>query len=219
MRERDIDNFIEQQNPEAKQQIWEKVSAQLGLEDARPKHTVAAKPNRMKWALVALAVVCIVTLSVVLPLTLRADEGKGFCDSTQYRTTELNQTLKEYSLSRNHKLLYVDWYDIAEETKTVYGCNKNDSKDIFFFREEIVNGETGEKLTLSITDNKTRVDVLARFENANEKYDVAGIEVNWQRFNEVSFLAKFEYGGYVYYLQLDGSSQERLIEIVTDMLK
>lgn len=219
MREKDIHEIIEQQNPEAKRQIWEKISAELNLPSSpQPKQEVAVKPKRWKWAAIALAVICVVTLSIVLPLTLK-DSGTRFCDATQYVSANLEQPLGQYFKTHNKDLLYVDWYDVAEEINTVYGYNINDKNDIFYFTEEILNGETGEIIKLSITDNKTRVDIFVSYNDFTQKFTVKDTVVAWQSYNQVNVLAKFEYKGYVYYLQIDDSSQERLTEIITDMLK
>ncbi len=219
MREKDVHKLIEQQDSELKQRILSKVRSQTDVEPvARQKTT--AKRITWKWATVCIALVCIVTLSVVLPLTLKG-EAVRYCDVTQYVTEDLGQTVKEYSVSHNKNLLYVDWYDIAETVATVYGYNKKDKADIIYITETIVNGETGEQISLSLTDSKTRVDLFNRFyENPLTVIgNVNDTNVRWI-VNYDNTLAMFEYQKHTYYLQTDAQNgKESLTAIIENMLK
>lgn len=217
MREKDIHELIEKQNPEKKQRMWEKISAELNLPpSSQPK--AVAKKNNLKWAYVAAALVVVITLSIVLPITLK-DDGVRYCDITQYETESLQQTLQECFIERNIDLLYVDWYDEAEELVTDYAYSKTDKSDIVFYREFIINSETGEELTLAVTDNKTRVDIFNDFYNGIEavKTTIKNVSVDW-KVDYVRTLAMFEFNKHTYYLELDGS-QERMTEIIEAMLK
>lgn len=220
MREKDVHNLIEQQDPEAKQRLWDKISAQLDIApqpEAQTKAQVKSKLKGWHWATIAVALV-FVTLSIVLPLTLK-DDGVRYCDSTQYTTENLEQTLREYAVLHNKEYLYVDWYDIADERNTFYGHMKDNEKDIVFFEERILNSETGYTITLSITDNKTQVDKFEPFSEGTEEFTVKEVTVKlhqqlWQT------LAMFEYKDNIYYLQLDvGNAKDELIEIIEGMLK
>ena len=219
MRERDIHNLIEQQETEKKQRIWEKVCAQVDMTPTQPIKT-APRKRTVKWALIAMAIVCVATLSIVLPLTLRDNEPSvRFCDVTQYTVEELSKPLKEYIAENNYKFLYVDWYENADEVITKCGYNKSDRNDIFFFTENIINSDTGENLLFSVTDNKTRVDVFENYYDDYQLISVQGIEVNYIG-ERLRSRATFEYNNYNYYLEIDvGEAQERLTEIIQDMLK
>lgn len=217
MREKDIHNLIEQQNPEEKREMWEKIRSQLNLDDVQPAQAVAAKPKKWKWATaIALAVAVVVTLSIVLPITLK-DDGVRYCDSTKYETAELGQTLAEYSASHNRDFLYVDWYDVAYLVITSYGYNKDDKNDIYYYSEQIISDEI---ITVSITDNKTRVDIFDRFLSGNDEFVVHNITVKYCLPSFDSTIAMFEYQNNIYYLEIEeGNAQDRLAEIITDMLK
>lgn len=217
MRDKDIHKLIEQENPEAKQRMWERVSAELGLNDI-PQQKAVKRRQPLKWALIAATIICVVTLSIVLPIMLR-DDGARFCDSTQYTTASSDQTIGEYSALNNNKFIYTDWYENADEIITDYAYLNNNKNDIIFFTETIVNGETGEVLKQSVTDNKTRVDIFDRYLNSdsNTKTTINGISVQWHN-SYTNAVAVFEYKNNVYYLELEGT-QERLTEIITDMLK
>ena len=222
MREKDVHNLIEQQDPEAKQRLWEKISAQLDLApqpEAQTKAQVKPKLKGWHWTTIAVALVCIVTLSIVLPLTLK-DNGTRYCDSTQYTTDILGQTLREYSLAHNSKYLYVDWYNNAEEIVTKYGYINDKNDDIVFFEEFIINGDTGDTITLSITDKNTKVDRFNSFYEESEELVINGVTVKWRDNNKAETLATFEYNGYIYYLQLNvGEAKDQITEIIEGMLK
>lgn len=226
MRERDVHNLIEQQNPEAKRRIWERISSQLDLTPAEPQPKKPVKKKRWSWAFIAMAVVCVVTLSIVLPITLRGNDDVvdepqiRFCDSNSYTVDSLGQTLKEYSSEHNKNFLYVDWYDISEETTTRYAFITEDKTDIVFWEEMFINGETGEELTISITDNKTKVDKFEEFEKKYNEIEVNKIKVKLKTNNTQSSMASFEYNNYNYYLNIEfGDGQERMVEIIESMLK
>lgn len=222
MRERDVHDLIEQLNPEEKKLAWERIREQLNLPQSQPKQA-PAKKKRLTWALVAMAVVCVVTLAIVLPITLRGDDSNvnRYCDSTQYTVEGLNQTIQEYCIEHNINLLYVDWYDVAEDEdiSTDYGYINGNPNDVVFFEEVIFNSDTEEELTLSITDNKTRVDKFEWFNSKCEDITVKTVNVSWKNVNQKLF-ASFEYESHVYYLQLEtDGGQERLVEIIEGMLK
>lgn len=220
MREKDVHKLIEQQDYDDKQRVWERINAQMGgvLPDLPVKRRRAV-PKKVWWTAFAMALVCIVTLSVVLPLTLGHNEPPiRFCDATQYTVGELGQTLREYSSQHNRGFMYVDWYGNADEVITTYGRSNEDEQDIFFFSETLINGQTGEQLVLSITDNHTRVDIFNEFYDNYEVVGILGINVQFKNYRRIS-QAAFEYKGYIYYLRIDVvNGQARLSEIIEGML-
>lgn len=229
MREKDVHNLIEKQNPDAKQQLWDYLQAQIDEATLPRKQVVEAKPKRnWKWAFVAVAILCVVTLSIVLPIVLRDDgpsggggDGIRYCTVEQYETAKFGQTIAAYSVSHNKGFLYVDWYDGADEITTVCGYNKKNASDVFYISERIVNGETGEAITVSVTDNKTRVDIFDDyFSECIQCVMIDDIAVNCP-FNTLDkTIAMFEYQNNIYYLEYEeGNSLGRLLEIIQDMLE
>ena len=220
MKDYEIHKLIEQQNPEEKERLWQRIKAELDLPDSPPTTPapVAAKPKVWRrWTAIAAALVCVITLSIVLPLTLDG-ENERYCDFEHYTTASLEQNLGDYFSSNNKDLLSVDWYDIAEEVKTEYGHMKENKNDIVFFGETILNGETGESLTLYVTDNKTRVDILEDYYNDCNSTKVRDVTVQYKS-DRLSSQAVFNYRNNIYYLELDvGNAQERLTEIIESML-
>lgn len=218
MKDIDVHRLIEQQEPEAKERMWQRIKAELNLPDAPQPAPVVAKPKQWKkWTAIAAALVCVITLSIVLPLTLGGEKVR-FCDSKQYTTESLEQNLGDYFSSNNKKLLYVDWYSSAEEIKTRYGHINGNANDVVFYSETIINGETGETLTVYITDNKTRVDILDNYYVDTQEFNVNNISVQYKS-NRLISRAMFEYNSNSYYLEIDiEDAQERLTEIIENML-
>lgn len=220
MKDIDVHRLIEQQEPEAKERMWQRIKAELNLPDAPQPAPVSAKPKQWKkWTAIAAALVCVITLSIVLPLTLGGEKVR-YCTATQYVVKDLGQTLKDYSAAHDNNLLYVDWYDVAEDSTAEYGHITDNENDIVFFKEWFINGETGEELTLSSTDNKTRVDIFNTFyeDSGNADTNIKGNIMHW-RVSEMRTLATFQYNKNIYYLELNvGNAQERLTEIIEGML-
>lgn len=217
MRERDVHNLIEQQESEAKQRIYGSIKERA---DFSP--SVKKQPRRIKLAVLATVMTCLVVLAVVLPITLRSNKNDGtrFCDASQYQLEQVTQTLKEYSQQNNSGMLYVGWYDVAEDVQTQIAYNVDDYEDIIFFQEGIINGETGEEVMLYITDNKTSVDILENYQNCNEEISVADSVVNWT-VNIVSSVTyiKFTHTDYTYYVHINNAYDEQQIsQLVADML-
>lgn len=217
MREKDVHNLIEQQESEAKQRIYDSIKERA---DFSP--SVKKRSRRIKLAVLATVMTCLVVLAVVLPITLRGnkDDGTRFCDASQYQVEQVTQTLKEYSQQNKSGMLYVDWYDDAEEVLTFCAYNVNDREDVIFFQEEITNGETGYKVKLYVTDNKTTVDTLEIFNNCDRVLIFAGMNLNWtidQVLNTTYII--FTHKGYTYYLEIDNAYDEQQIsQLVADML-
>ena len=217
MREKDVHNLIEQQESEAKQRIYDSIKERA---DFSP--SVKKQPRRIKLAVLATVMTCLVVLAVVLPITLRSNKNDGtrFCDASQYQLEQVTQTLKEYSQQNNSGMLYVDWYDVAEDVQTQIAYNVDDHEDIIFFYEETTNGETGEKVMLYITDNKTSVDILENYQNCNEEFSVADSVVNWT-VNIVSSVTyiKFTHTDYIYYVHINNAyGEQQISQLVADML-
>lgn len=217
MRERDVHNLIEQQESEAKQRIYGSIKERA---DFSP--SVKKQPRRIKLAVLATVMTCLVVLAVVLPITLRSNKNDGtrFCDASQYQVEQVTQTLKEYSQQKNSGMLYVDWYNVAEDVQTQIAYNVDDHADVVFFQEGIINGETGETVILYITDNKTSVDILKNYQNCNEEISVADSVVNWT-IDQVLYTTyiKFTHKDYTYYLEFDNAYDEQQIsQLVDDMI-
>lgn len=225
MSQNDIHQIIEKNNLEGKEAMRKKVKERLNLpadteqEHSKPARSLFKKRYRIFASVsAALAVVCI---AIVLPIVLNRDTGpiERYCHAADCVETVADYTVKDYSERNNLSLLYIDWYDIADEIQTKFFVNANNSSDIIYFQEMLVHGETGSIVTLYITDLYTQVDILEDKENACENVEyISSIKVCWE-YRNVKCSAYFEYLGRRYVIELRyPMAEDSVLELVESMI-
>lgn len=218
MRKKDIDNIIELQNLEEKQAFYEKLKSKLNLPDSQPKPS--KKRLSMPWKIsIAAMLVVVVCLAIVLPVVLRDNNSERYCAAADCQVTQLDCTLKGYAEQKKMPLLYVDWYDVAEEIQTFLYTAACDTNDMVFLREMLVNGETGDIIILYLSDRNTRVDILDYFdEYCKNEIKVQNVTVYCDSAEQKS-LAFFEFQDYRYYIEIFEPDRVDLIQdIIEGML-
>lgn len=223
----DIHQLIEKNNPERKEALNKKIKERLNISEdteqsqKKTAHTVVKKRYRIFAGVsTALAVAC---LAIVLPIVLNRNTGVGpterYCHAADCVELVADYTLKDYSERNNLSLLYIDWYNIADEVQTKIFVNINDSSDIIYFEETLVNGETGSIATLSITELYTRVDTFEDVGNTCDNADyVSSIKVSWG-YQDIKGFAYFEYLGRRYAIELIYPMAENtVLELVESMI-
>lgn len=226
MSKKNINQIIEEKNPEGKAALRQKVMERLNLpeesEQTQKKPTFSYKRFYRIFASVS-AAVAVVCLAIVLPIVLNRDSGTGpterYCHAADCVETVADCTLKDYSERNNLSLLYIDWYDIADEIQTKMFVNINDSSDIIYFEETLVNGEVGSIATLYVTDLYTKVDIFEDVESylKNVEY-ISSIKVIWGYSNIIG-TAYFEYSGRRYVIDLRYPMAEvSVLDLVESML-
>ena len=116
------------------------------------------------------------------------------------------KTLKDYVVEYQVNVLYLDWYDEAGEYfNTVYKLKE--SEEIVCFHETLTD-EYWNYVNLYVTDNKTDIDVLSKFNlEIGEENTVNNIKINYTIIKD-NVLAKFEYQNYKYYLEVNFEYQD-----------
>lgn len=221
MKEQYIHDLIEQEESEAKQRVYERLKERLPfLSDETVAAKPKPKPRRNLWAVLGPILACLVVLAVVLPITLQSSGGDAprFCDSSQYEKKQIEQNLQQFSSQKGLNLLYVDWYEASEKTTTYCAYSVDDDNDIIFLNEVITNGDTGYKIEMYVTDNRTSVDILDSYKGCNKEMIIEGISVKLGSDNGMSTRSKFTYKDYTYYLMLDSEETELMADIITEML-
>lgn len=129
-------------------------------------------------------------------------------------------TVRDYAVENNLDLLYIDWYDNADEIHTKLYINKDDKVDISFLQETIVNSRSGSIVDLYIMKQNIEVDSMVRYEKQCDKNTtIKGLAVNWN-YNKPYGVAYFNYEGYKYYIILEDISDKSVInDAVEDMIK
>lgn len=215
-------NLIESDNPEYKKAVYQKIESKLHLsaKKAEQKPNIWRNIAFRRTAIAAMAVL-IVCLAVIIPLALK-DKDKPdvrYCYTADCEMIELDCNARDYASQNSSSILFVDWYDVAEEVITTLYVNKADNEDIVYIEEVIINGETGDIIKVSVCDVSTKVDILEAYANiCVVEAMIKGNKVLW-RYDMMLSKAFFEYNGYKYYLELSYPMTENaILEIVEAML-
>lgn len=224
MKERELHELIEQQDPEHKQELLEKIKLRIATEVVPEQAESVPAPaprrkNRLTVIFASVLAACLLCLAVVLPITLTQQHGNRYCVAGDYAEEVLTYNVKEYANRTNKALLYVDMYDTVDEVLTSLNYNVNDHNDMIYIHEMLMNGTTGELITLIITDNRTRVDVLAVWDSCNTRTIINNVTVKTS-VSVQAYRATFEYNGYRYYIQIDNvTDSSRITQVVEQMLE
>ncbi len=224
MKEIDIHRWIEQQDKEKKDALYEKLQSKLDLAPRQETMQVAQQPKKKSRVLIlaSAACLCIVCVAIMLPFLLKSKTDNTprdrYCEQKDYVMVSSDKTIKEYAIFANKQMLYIDWYALAEDITTNLYVSVNDPNDMIFIKETLVNGETGDTVSLFITDIYTKVDTLAWFEDACiNTYDTHNITVQWA-YGKQSSSAMFSYKDFRYYIELRDPIDENAIkEIIEGM--
>ena len=218
--------LIEEQNPEQKEEFYLKLKEKLNIPDEEQKVeekkgsgfvTFFKKPYRViACASAALVIIC---LSVFIPFALKnKTPAERYCLSTDCIATPI-ESIKKYSNDASVELLYLDWYQTGEVIKSTTYFDKSDSKNFVYIEEELINGQTGERVKLSISDIHTKVDIFEKYwESCVKESYREDVRIMWH-YQSTSGMAYFEYHGYRYFVELDHpESEEAILDIVAEML-
>lgn len=222
---KNIHQLIEEKNPERKEALRQNIKERLDFpketEQEHSKPTLSIFKKRVRiFASISSALV-VACLAIILPIVLKRDTRptERYCYAADCVEKVVDYTLKDYSERNNLSLLYIDWYDIADEIQTKVFVSMNDSSDIIYFRETLVNGETGSVATLYITNLHTTVDRLEDIGVICDKTVIIGnITVHWIFQNDEG-VARFEYLGHKYVIDLKyPMAEDSVLELVESMM-
>ncbi|MBE5730575.1 MAG: hypothetical protein E7350_01310 [Clostridiales bacterium] len=227
MKDNDFHKLIEQQNAEKKAEKYAEFEKKHDLPKA---NTVKAKQKHtIRYSLLAsvLAALCLVVALIVwligdlLPRSNNVDTPTSISYYVAEDCTIINMdnTVKDYAASQGLPLLYIDWYDEAEDIQSWLYVDKNDNTDIVYIRECIANSETGNIVNLYIIDMNTNVDIFTAYKESCNKVTVIGkITVNWA-YSQSLGMAFFVYEGYKYYISLDfPMAEDDILRIAEGMI-
>ncbi len=223
MKERNLHKKIEEQNTEEKKVVWQDIEPNICQKKSSNSFFV-----RYKRLFVALAS-CFICIAVILPVTLRyikndqpgsggVDDGPRYCTSDEYEIKTVDQTLKEYTQEFNKSFLYLDWYDNAINFETKH-YRDVETKQILCFSERLVNGNTGDDITLTITSKTIIMDFVAeKLKYLENEKIIDNIQVQWS-YTTFEAYAYFEYEDYCYYLNFYyPMSEQTIFDVVEEML-
>ena len=215
MRESDFHKLIEQSDAEQKKALRKKI---VVPQCAEPSHK-----RKTRWAIVFAPIcACLVCLAIILPFALKPEPSAPeirYCYSDDYFLSPAETTVKEYSESSGKNLLYIDWYDIAEEVQTMWHVHKNNPDDRICLEETLANGETGEIVVLQIVETNVEIDYLVSLQSSlKDTYEYNGVTIKYHT-DVDGGTASFVYGNYKYFIETDNVSEERsVLDIAENML-
>lgn len=222
MKDRDVHRIIEEQEPELKDRIYKNLENKIDLTSVN-NAPIAKKRLRLKYIAGVITGMCIISISILLPFLLRGNNVKSenrYCTQKDYTMQQIDITIQEYALETKKPLLYLNWYENAEEFKTTLYSNINNPNDMICLKEFIVNGETGDIANLYITDQRTTVDFLEPISKlCKDEMRIKDISVNYGiGLNES--VVQFYYRDYNYIINFeDVLSTNYIVEIVSNMIK
>lgn len=211
MKDKEFHDLIEQGNENRKKKSWDTLQKNLGKEvDSNIQNNgsnTATLIKSKRFIIFAATAVCLIA-AVLLIVFLLKEEVKNefrFYSNSEYESVMTDMTLKEYSQEKGGDILYLDWYDETDDyLDTKYFLK--DTEAVICFREEIYDNNTDNYITIFVTEKSVHLEFLSIYDYLQGSYSSnSGIVVQWGGdFNKV--FAKFEYGNYSYYLQIDDLS-------------
>ena len=216
MTDEEIYQQIEEYREEANS-MYEKIHEQV--EASIVKHAQTKKRRKKFFAgILSVAVVLVVTLAIVLPIVLQPqDEEIRFTDFEMLRPDTLDCNLKEYYELNHLSLLYLDWYENAEDLKTERYYEKDKENVTVYLREKFTDGYTGYGVQLSVMRHNIVVEILDEKFEEYKTTNIGDVQVLYI-LNRKWSLAKFEYNGYKYYLEInDELTLEFLVKTIESM--
>lgn len=130
-----------------------------------------------------------------------------YCTAEEYTRSVTDKTIKQYAQETGKDILYFDWYDATEHLEnSIYTLNE--TNEIICYRENIINPETGDLLSLYVTEKSIQIDVLEKISMEVQRIDVYnGVTITWGVWVAIGH-ASFEYGDYKYDIELTEPLEE-----------
>ena len=227
MKDFDIDNTIENANSEKKAELLTRLHGRTGIPQQEELQIQSRKGfSKVKaFAFGAVGLIA-VSVAIVLPISLRNNtitppsKPKYTYMVDEFNQDDLGITIKEYAETTGKNILYIDWYDIADDCITTKYFLPDDEDKIICISEDLYNGETGDHVCLFVTDIYTDIDILDNIrESSTAEYEYNNTIIKWAYSDMTESTAYFEYDGYKYYFQLfDAMSEQAILDIVKEML-
>ena len=168
------------------------------------KHSqVKKRRKKLFTGIMSIAAVLIVTLAIVLPIVLQPqDQEIRYENLDALLYDEYNYGLKEYCSINNQSLLYLDWYEYAEGLVTMRYYEKGKAENTVYLCESYFDGNNGFNVQISAMKRNIVVESL---DKPYVEYDTTKIDNTQITYvlNRNRSLAKFEYQGYKYYLEIN----------------
>lgn len=206
--------------------LYERIHEQV--ESSIVQHAQAKKKRKKILSRVfsfATAFVLIVTLAIVLPIVLHNDSGEEvirYSDLGVLKSERLNCTLIEYYgehyPSGTQMPLCLDRYEYAEDIFTWRYYEEGKQSETVYLYESFMDIDVGYFIQLSVMRNNIIIDAFDEKLSVNESTQIDNIQILY-RLEKEHNIAKFEYKGYKYYLELDDEvEKDFLMSLISSMI-
>ena len=216
MTDKEIYQQIEEYK-EAESAHYKKIHEQV--EASIVKHAQAKKRRKKLFVgVMSIAAVLIVTLAIVLPIVLQPqDDEVRYSDDSVLILDKLDYNLKEYNSRNNLSLLYLNWYEYAEDLATARYYEEGKEKETVYLYEKFIDGNTGYGVKLSVMKRNIIVESLDAMFGELQVAKCGDVEIAYT-LKKTLCIAKFEYQGYKYYLEInDEITLDFLAETIESM--
>ena len=216
MTDEEIYQQIEEHSAEANA-LYERIHEEV--ETSIVKHAQAKKKRKKLWTgILSIAAVVLVTLAIVLPIVLQPqDDTIRYSDASELSIDVLDYNLKEYYANNKLSLLYLDWYDFEEDRKTMRYFEEGKESDTVYLSEIITDGNAGRTIQLSVMKQNIIVDSLDGMFNEPQTTNTNNTQIQYELLKNSS-IAKFEYQGYKYYLEIkEKTTLDFLVKTIESM--
>ena len=209
-----IEEYSEESNA-----LYERIHEQV--EASIVKHAQAKKRRKKLFAsLLSVAAVFVVTLAIVLPIVLQPQEQEiRYSDASVLTYDTLDYNLKEYYAANNQSLLYLDWYEYAEELTTLRYYEEGKENDTVYLYESFTDGNSGCPVEISVMKRNIVVESLDNRFHEPETTNIGNVQIVYTLSRDWA-VAKFQYQGYKYYLLIneEATTLEFLTKTIESML-
>ncbi|MDE7164413.1 MAG: hypothetical protein K2O04_03215 [Clostridiales bacterium] len=225
MKDKRIDNAIESINSDRKKEMRAQLHSRVDIPQQEQAQTKSMRRVfNAKTVVFGALGICAVCLAIILPITLSGTTSQPSGGRYNYVASELLHddlgcTLKEYVEQTDKNILYIDWYDVADDCLTEKYFLPDNENNIIYIREDLYHGETGDHVALAVIARDNSVDWLdSNREGLVQNYVCNNTRVYWGY--EVSLArAYFEYNGYNYNILLyEPMTEDAILDIVKEML-
>ena len=167
------------------------------------KHAqVKKRRKKLFTGIMSIAAVLIVTLAIVLPIVLQPqDKEIRYENLDELLFDKYHYSLKEYCEINNQSLLYLDWYEYAEDLVTIRYYEKGKESDTVYLCESYVDGNNGFAVQISVMKRNIVLESLDEVFEEPQTTSIGNTNIVYVLRKNLS-LAKFEYKGYKYYLEI-----------------
>ena len=226
MKDFDMDNTIENVGGEKKAALLTQLHNRTGIpQHEEPQIKERRRFFNIKTAAFGVVGIIAVSIAIVLPISLRKSapaphsQQRYTYNAADFDQGDLGLTVREYAEQIGKNILYLDWYDNADEYVTTKYFLPNEEDKIIYISEDIYNGETGDHVRFSFVDNNIDVDYLEEFkESCKLNYEYNNMIISWGCESTIVSRAYFEYNDYKYYVQLfEPMSDQAVLDIVKEM--